>query len=335
MAEADEMRATLERGGLLSPADAARLTPLAGGVSCDVFKVETASGRVFVAKRALPRLRVAAEWLAPVERAVTEVRWLNFVRTIDPRLAPEVLAECEAEHVFTLRLLDPATHPVWKSEMAAGRVDPAFAAAVGRDLARIHAASAAQPALAAQFRTDAQFLALRVDPFLLHVARRDPVAGPRLRALAADLMGRKIALAQGDISPKNILAGPDGPVFLDAECAVWGDPAFDLAFCLTHLLLKTVWLKPHADALVQSFDALWAGYQPGVDWEPVAELSARAAALVAALLLARIDGKSPAPYLTDEADKACVRDRAYRLLDTQPLDLERLSRFWRTAQRGA
>ena len=45
----------------------------------------------------------------------------------------------------------------------------------------------------------------------------------------------------GDVSPKNILVGWKGPVFLDAETTCYGDPAFDLAFCLTHLLLKCVW----------------------------------------------------------------------------------------------
>ena len=49
------------------------------------------------------------------------------------------------------------------------------------------------------------------------------------------------ALVHGDVSPKNILIGPNGPVFLDAECAWFGDPAFDLAFCLNHLLLKCLW----------------------------------------------------------------------------------------------
>src|SRR3546814_18931747 len=52
---------------------------------------------------------------------------------------------------------------------------------------------------------------------------------------------RKSALVHGDVSPKNILVSASGPVFLDAECAVYGDPAFDLAFCTTHLLLKSVW----------------------------------------------------------------------------------------------
>jgi len=326
----DRIKAAMVRLGLLRPGEGARLSPLAGGVSCDVLKVETEDGQVFAVKRALAQLRVAAEWLAPVERAESEVRWLALARRVDPRLAPEVLAQAKDEHLFVMRYLDPATHPVWKSEMAAGRVDPAFAGAVGADLVRIHAATAGRPEVAAEFQTGAQFMALRIEPFLLHVADRDDEAAPRLRALAKDLETRKIALVHGDISPKNILMGPRGPVFLDAECAVYGDPAFDLAFCLAHLLLKTVWLKDLAPALMVSFDNLWAAYGDGIDWEPAGDLSRRAAGLTAGLLLARVDGKSPAPYLTDAADKALVRGRARELLANVELDLAGLAR----ARRG-
>ena len=327
----DEPRilSALARCGLISPGQGVCLSPLSGGVSCDVLKVETDDKRVFVVKRALARLRVAAEWRAPVERMASEVRWLALARSVDPRLSPEVLAEDADEHLFVMGYLDPQSHPVWKDEMAAGRVDPGFAAAVGRDLARIHGATSGRPDVAARFPNDTLFMALRIDPFLLYVAGRDAQAAPRLRALAADLQVRKIALAHGDISPKNILMGPGGPVFLDAECAVYGDPAFDLAFCLAHLLLKTVWLKPHSPTLMASFDSLRAAYGQAIDWEPRQDLSRRAASLVGALLLARVDGKSPAPYLEAEADKALVRRRARAVLADFDLDLDRLSDCWR------
>jgi aminoglycoside phosphotransferase (APT) family kinase protein len=327
--EEQRIAAALASCGLIKPGETLQLTALAGGVSCDVYRAQTRDGRVFAVKQALPKLRVAAEWLASPERSESEVRWLGLARSVDPRLAPEVVAEAPAEHLFVMRYLEPATHPVWKSEMAEGRVDPAFAGQVGRDLARIHAATANRPDIAADFQTDALFMALRIDPFLLYVAGRDASVAARLRKLAQGLQTRKAALAHGDVSPKNILMGPDGPVFLDAECAVYGDPAFDLAFCLTHLLLKTVWLKDHAKPLLTSFDNLWSAYRRGIDWEPAAEMSNRAAALIAGLLLARVDGKSPAPYLEDEADKTFVRRRAHELLAERSLDLDALARSWR------
>jgi len=326
-----DLVAALRASSLLAPGESAAFHPLTGGVSSDVLRVDTEGGRTFVVKRSIPRLRVKEEWLAPVERVAGEVRWLRLARSIEPRLAPEVLAEVPEAHVFMMAWLDPATHPVWKDEMAAGRVDPAFAAGVGRDIALIHARTAHSPDIAAAFDTYDFFFALRVSPFLLFTAERHPGVAPRLRALADDLGRRRTALMHGDVSPKNILVGPEGPVFLDAETTAYGDPAFDLAFCLTHLMLKTVWLRPHRHAAMACFEALRGAYAAGLTWEPPEGLSARAAALACALLLARVDGKSPAPYLTDPADKDFVRREAKALLAVADLDLDSLSDRWRRA----
>ena len=101
-------------------------------------------------------------------------------------------------------------------------------------------------------------------------------------------------------------------MLLDAECAWWGDPAFDLAFCLNHLLLKCLWNagRPR-DAFLAAFDALADAYLQGVDWEPRDALERRAAALLPGLFLARVDGKSPVEYITDDAQRergaACRR----------------------------
>jgi aminoglycoside phosphotransferase (APT) family kinase protein len=317
--------------GLLAAGENARLRPLAGGVSSDVFRVDIEGGRALAVKRSIPRLRVAADWRAPVRRWAGEVRWLRLVRSLDARLAPAVLAEVPEAYVFAMAFLDPATHPVWKETLAAGHIDPAFAGAVGRDLARIHAHTAGRADIAADFADSDCFHALRVSPFLLFTAERHLDLAPRLRALAEDLGTRRTALMHGDISPKNILIGPQGPVFLDAECVAYGDPAFDLAFCLTHLLLKTVWLKPHAEALMAAFEAFRLTYAAGTDWEAPTALDRRAAALVSALLLARVDGKSPAPYLTDAADQGFVRETARRLLAAHDLDLAGLLSRWRGA----
>ena len=245
------------------------------------------------------------------------MRWLRRARGVDSRIAPEVLAELPTGYAFAMRFLPGC--PVWKDELMAGRVDPAFAARVGRGIAAVHAATAHNAGDRADFPNDAMFRALRVDPFLLHVARNDAGLAPVLTALADDLSSRKIALVHGDVSPKNILVSPDGPVFLDAECAVYGDPAFDVAFCTTHLLLKAVW---SGDArLNEAAAALVAAYRAGVDWEDADGLLLRGGKLTAALLLARVEGKSPAPYLTDPDHQRIVRDQARSLLGApQPLD---------------
>lgn len=298
----------LRGAGLVGEGEIA-LEPLTGGVSCDVWKVETPSGPIVV-KRPLPKLRVAAEWLAPVERGKSEVRWLRRARGVDARIAPEVLAELPTGHAFAMRFLPGC--PVWKDELVAGRVDIAFASQVGQGIAAVHAATAYSETDRDAFPNDDMFRALRVDPFLIYVAQRDAALAPALTALAADLASCKIALVHGDVSPKNILVSADGPVFLDAECAVYGDPAFDLAFCTTHLLLKAVWLD---DArLTQAAAALVEAYRARIDWEDADGLLLRAGQLTAALLLARVEGKSPAPYLTDPEHKRIVRDQARALI---------------------
>ena len=135
----------------------------------------------------------------------------------------------------------------------------------------------------------------------------------------------------GDVSAKNILMGPHGPVFLDAECAWWGDPAFDLAFCLNHLLLKCLWVPHASDAFIASFDALAAAYLEGVDWEPSVDLERRTTALLPGLLLARVDGKSPVEYITEDVQRDLVRQVARGLLRLPVERLRFIGNAWREA----
>jgi len=313
MGAAEEITAWLREAGLAGPAETPAVTPLAGGVSSDVFRVDLARGPVCV-KRALAQLKVAADWRAPVERSANEAAWLRAVQPLGGPIVPEVLAEDPQRHLFAMTWFEPAAHPVWKAELAAGWVDPAFASAVGGALATAHARTADSPDLARAFATDAMFVSLRIEPYLTHTAAAHPALAGRIAEIAETTLSTRRALVHGDVSPKNILVGPDGPVFLDAECAWYGDPAFDIAFCANHLLLKAVWKPQHAPAYAEAFHALVRAYLTGVAWEPPEALEARAAPLLAALLFARIDGKSPVEYLTAETDKARVRDAATALL---------------------
>ena len=112
--------AFLRSSGLAQEGEAPRAEPLTGGVSSDIWKVELQSGPVCV-KRALPRLRVKQLWEAPVGRNRYERLWMETARAIVPGIAPEVLAWDDAGF-FAMAYLDPATHPLWKAELAAGRV---------------------------------------------------------------------------------------------------------------------------------------------------------------------------------------------------------------------
>lgn len=330
---ADAARASLARMGLARAGEAVSLTPLAGGVSSLILRADTRSGPVCY-KRALARLRVASDWRAPVERSLAELAWLRFAADVLPGVAPRILGEDREGLAFAMDFLDPEAHPVWKAELRDGRIDPDFAAAVGARLGALHAASARAPGLAARFANDAQFHALRLEPYFEASAARHPGLAPRLRALVDLVRGQRSALMHGDVSPKNILAGPDGPVLLDAECACWGDPAFDLAFCLNHLLLKCLWRPWWRERYLDCFDRLAAAYRRDIDWEAPAALEARAARLLCGMLLARVDGRSPVEYLVRETDRARVRGVAIALLAAPPDTLDGVVAVWRETTGG-
>ncbi|TSA16322.1 MAG: aminoglycoside phosphotransferase family protein, partial [Betaproteobacteria bacterium] len=128
----------------------------------------------------------------------------------------------------------------------------------------------------------------------------------------------------------NILLAAHGPILLDAECAWYGDPAFDLAFCLNHMLLKCLWRPQWRAQYLDCYDALASTYLERVNWEPRAAIEARVAHLLPGLFLGRVDGKSPAEYLTEERDKDRVR-RVARGFLLQPVDrLEAIRDAWNT-----
>ncbi len=311
--------------GLIAEDEQFTLGRLSGGVSCDVFLLEVERRPPVVLKRALAKLRVAADWRAPPQRAATEVAWLRLVAGIEPLWVPQILGEDRARHLFAMSYFPHQAYPVWKAELAAGRADIAFAAKTGAALARIHAATAGRAEVAAAFANDAQFAALRLEPYLLFTAKRHPFATQAIADEAARIAAARIALMQGDISPKNILCGPDGPVFLDAETACYGDPAFDLAFCLNHFLLKSVWHPQWTDAYAASFRAMAQAYLAGVTWERPDAAAQRTARLLPMLFLARVDGKSPVEYLTDDGDKAFVRAAALQMIVEPPYNLNVLA----------
>ncbi|MFF3849488.1 phosphotransferase family protein [Streptomyces sp. NPDC002328] len=292
-----------------------RWTPLAGGVSSDLWRVDLpARRRSLCVKRALARLRVAADWQAPVSRNAYEWAWMRFASRHRPDSVPELLAHDPEAGLFAMAYLPPDRHPMWKAQLLNGEVATETAEAVGELLGALHAASASDPALAAEFATDDNFHALRIEPYLLATAAAHPALGDVLQDLAARTAATRLTLVHGDVSPKNILVGPKGPVFLDAECAWYGDPAFDLAFCVNHLLLKSLAVPDRRTDLAHSAHALAEHYVRQVDWEPRATLEARAASLLPALLLARVDGKSPVEYLTADHQRQFVRTTASSLL---------------------
>lgn len=311
--DAVRIAVSLTRLGLLPRGARVRATPLPGGVSSDIWLVELGARKLCI-KRALPRLKVPQLWEAPVERNRFEWEWFQTVARFLPDAVPPLVGRDAEAGLFVMDYLEPEHYPVWKELLRRGQADPKVAASVGARLALIHRSTASDEGLAREFATDAAFHAIRLEPYLLATARAHPDLKPALEGLAAICAATKLCLVHGDVSPKNILIGPRGPLFLDAECAWYGDPTFDLAFCLKHFLLKCLWTPRAAPRFLACYEALAAHYLDGVEWESRDGCEARAAHLLPGLFLARVDGKSPVEYVTEERDRERVRRVAREFL---------------------
>jgi aminoglycoside phosphotransferase (APT) family kinase protein len=270
----------------------ARITPLSGGVSSDIFLVDDGDDW-FVVKRALPKLKVTADWFADVSRNQSEWEFILYVARFLPEAVP-VLRNWSAEHgYFTMEFLG-AEFRNWKQLLLAGETDVRWATQAGTLIAQIHRHSAGDAEAQRVFDTTPSFFQLRIEPYLLATGEKHPDLKPLFEAEARRLADTRECLVHGDFSPKNVLISRDRMVLLDCEVAWYGDPAFDLAFMLNHFLLKGLRHAPRDRGMKAMADAFRTAYQTA---HPAFERDARVAHLLLMLMLARVDGKSPVEYL--------------------------------------
>ena len=302
----------------------ATFTPMVAGVSSELWRID-ALDKTYCLKRALPRLNVAKEWLAPVRRNAEEVRWLRFAATVAPRQVPAVVADDAQAGIAILSWFDPARWTNWKQQLMQGLVRPAVGTEMGELLAALHRRSAEQPELAKAFENMDLLSALRLEPFFVAAMEANPEVAHRLREAVDHLTTYRTALIHGDVSPKNVLIHISRPpVLLDAECACWADPAFDVAFLCAHLFLKSAHLTRYRGWFYETVRRLIAAYEDAAP-EPVND---RLLLLVPALLIARVDGKSPADYLNEKV-RTKVRATAVRLLLDPPPSIGDFIEDWR------
>jgi aminoglycoside phosphotransferase (APT) family kinase protein len=335
VAEVDaRLRQFLLTQGLITTDMPVVWTPLTGGVSSDIWRVDLPESTLCV-KCALPKLKVARDWRAPISRNAFEWAWINFAAQHLPEAVPKPLAHDPEIGAFAMSFFEAQHFPVWKSQLMVGVVDPSTAHKVANILGTLHAASANNKAVASAFQTDDIFYPIRLEPYLIATAENHRDLAPALEALAEQTLDTHKVLVHGDVSPKNILVGPTSPVLLDAECAWFGDPAFDLAFCLNHFLLKCLPQPERAFELSVCFKTFVSTYRTHIDWESADDLESRAARLLPALFLGRVDGKSPVEYITHEHQKDLVRQVARPLIAKAVNRLDLVSKAWQSALTGS
>lgn len=289
------------------------VVPLSGGVSSTVLLVECA-GRRLVLKQALPQLRVTAEWFCDQTRAMRESAALKHLASVlPPGAVPEVIAEDPASFAF-LMTAAPSGTETWKSRLMRGLCEVEVAEEQAVLMARIFYWSRSSAELAARFADIEIFHQLRVDAYYRYTAERHADLRDYFQALSADCHASPTCLVHGDWSPKNILTDGARTMVIDWECVHFGTAAFDPAFLLNHLLLKSFYLPGRAGEFAELGIRFW---QTLIREAPeYAALEDKILMHWAGLLLARIDGKSPVEYITESASKEALRRLARDLMRT-------------------
>jgi aminoglycoside phosphotransferase (APT) family kinase protein len=249
------------------------------------------------------------------------------------------LFENRPDYVFAMEAA-PAEHRVWKQLLLDGqagldrRANSRIAGALGTCLAAIHRQTAQRPDLQSQFGDTQVFVELRIDPFYRRMAEVSQQAAPYIERLIAEMFATAICLVHADFSPKNVLIAADRIVLVDFETGHYGDPAFDLGFFLSHLLLKSIRHAPQFAEYTGLTDEFWRTYREGLS--PLAHLPAfapheimrRTIGHLAGCMWARIDATSKVDYL-GEAQQQVVRDFCPTLFFDPPADwnvlIERLA----------
>lgn len=293
-----------------------QITELGGGVSNTVLLIET-NGRRFVLKQALGKLRVQDDWFSDRERIFREsaaMRWL--APHFQAGSVPEILFEDRENFLFAMSAASDDSQ-TWKSLLMAGQADSRVAESVGEMLATLVARSWRDPEAQRVFGDQTVFDQLRIDPYYRTTASRHPDLRLHFERLISKMSCRRVSLVHGDWSPKNFLVSGDKVMAIDFEVTHFGDPAFDSAFLLNHLLLKSFYRPEWSADFARTAHTFWRAYREGLPpdchWIETATLNH-----LGCLLLARIDGKSPAEYIKGAALRERVRAFARRLIVQPP-----------------
>lgn len=313
----------------VEPGERLQIRQLTGGVSNMVLLVERPDRPDFVIKQARAKLRTREEWLSSVERNWREADVLAICRellarrtpvedTLPPASTPRIVFKDRDNYLFAMTAA-PRPHMVWKESLLAGNVDPSVAAACGRLLGTLHAESWGDESIAARLGDRTLFEELRVDPYYRTLARKRPETSAWIERLVASI--EPCALVHADFSPKNLLVAPAGLLMVDFETGHYGDPAFDLGFFLTHLMLKACLKAPHHAPYVTLGETFRRAYddqlRERIGPAELADLWARGVQHFAGCAWARLDGKSPVDYLTDDSRRAAVRGLCHDIFSRQ------------------
>jgi 5-methylthioribose kinase len=298
---ADTVLSYLIEKKIISPSDQAEVEVLTGGVSNVVLAITTKNQKM-VLKQALAELMVAQKWEADQRRAIVEANAIALFHKLSPDQVPN-LVFLDPERFILILDRVPVGSTVWKSDLLDGVINPDIAEVLGTTLAQWHNFGEKDKGARLQFMEDSLFEQLRIDPFYRFVAAKNEALKPVITRLINELEGDKTTIVHGDFSPKNIMVGMDDQVYiLDFEVTHVGNPVFDLAFLLAHLLCK----KFRTDEPLEE-KLLGASAERFINaYEVIRPIDSSLSLHTALIALARVEGKSPVNYLDSNKQSALV-----------------------------
>ena len=303
----------LRRTGVILRNTPVAAKPMGWGISNIVLQVKLPY-ECMVIKQSLPKLRVKDEWLFDQSRIIIEHRCMALMGTLlPPECVPLVRFIDDANFIFGMSCV-PEGGVLWKEALIQGQVDLQAAANAGTLLAQWHVVGQNNPDVMADFTDNLNFMQGRVSPYHRTTAVAHPELAPLIEAEVQRMLNVRQTLVHGDYSPKNLFVYPGRVMTLDLEVAHYGDPSFDTAFCINHLLLKSIKFAARHNEYLASVREFWRAYTtaggdkhfPGIEAHTVRELGC--------LMLARVDGKSKIEYIIDEPTRNFVRGVATDIL---------------------
>jgi aminoglycoside phosphotransferase (APT) family kinase protein len=298
---------------------------LAGGISNRTVLVTFPSGKAWVLKQALEKLRVQVDWYSDPGRIHREALGLRWLRELaPPETITPLLFEDHDQHLLAMEAV-PEPHENWKTMLLDGRVEEEHVEQFGLLLGAIHRnAHERRKEMAEVFDDRSFFESLRLEPYYGYAAEQVTASAKFLRALVEETRTRRDTLVHGDYSPKNVLVNRGRLVLLDHEVIHFGDPAFDLGFSLTHFLSKAHHLPDRRGTFADAAKLYWRTYLRVVgEGEWTKDLEARAVRHTLGCLLSRVAGRSPLEYL-DDAERARQREAVLALMQGVPTTVPRL-----------
>jgi 5-methylthioribose kinase len=319
----ENARDYLVGNGLVRREEEITVGELGGGVSNIVLLVEWPGSpeRRWVLKQSLEKLRVKDDWRSERSRIFREAEAIQVLRPILGGAALPEVVHIDRDNFLMAMTAAPLGSMAWKDLLLGRRGDAAVAREAGLLLAKMINASRGDETLATTFRDRTVFDQLRIDPYYRTTAARHP----ELRREFDDLIGATLeirtSLVHGDYSPKNMLVRGENIFLIDFEVVHWGDPSFDAAFLMNHLLLKAFYQPSASRQFISLVHDFWKTLHAALGPDVGVAFEVMTLRHLGGLMLARIDGKSPVDYIQDEATKGQVRTTATRILAEGPRTL--------------